>query len=173
MSHTVVENTPTSYIAAGALGDPRIMEALLGTLPNSHRFELNGFAVGIVTGNGINAQSRFNVVPEEYLTRVLVQSTGESTTARMYSGLTPEQLRLVGIFANEGTVSQAVLFPIGGHEIVGEAHMHCVRKGLPFEIIPVENQELFPNGFEATLLAAHETRQRYIESFHGPSPERR
>ena len=74
------------YMAAGALKDSRVMEALLGELPASHQMELQGFMLGLVHGTDVNARMRTDVVDSGFSTRVLVPNRTASVTARLYTG---------------------------------------------------------------------------------------
>ena len=161
------------YVAAGALKDARVMEALLGELPASHQMELSGFTLGLVNGDDINAQVRHDVVEPDFITRILVPNPDSSVGVRMYTGLTTEQLDRIAMFALEGIATQRSTISLGEIEAVGEAQVHCLRRGIPFEELPGKDREVFPNGFEGTIQAAEQTRMRFEERRRGPSPERR
>jgi len=162
------------YIAAGALKDSRVMEALLGELPASHQMELQGFMLGLVYGSDVNSRMRTDIVGDDHKTRVLVPNRTTSVMARLYTGLTLEQLELVKMFTFDGVITQEGTVPIGSdHESVGEAQIHTIKEGLPYIKLSKEDQEVFPNGLEGTVTAAQETRRRFEERLHGPSPERR
>ena len=162
------------YIAAGALADPRVMDALLGGLPSSHQMELQGFALGLVSGSDVNASLRTDVFDPEYRTRVLVPNRATSVMARLYTGLTDEQLTAVRMFTYEGVITREGTDSIGGdNEAVGEAKIHVIKDLLDYEELSPAERDIFPNGFDSTIEAALETRRRIEKQYHGPSPERR
>lgn len=162
------------YMAAGALKDSRVMEALLGELPASHQMELQGFMLGLVHGTDVNARMRTDVVDSGFSTRVLVPNRTASVTARLYTGLTAEQLEIVRMFTFDGVITKEGTVSIGNdNEAVGEAKIHLIKESLPYEELTIEDREIFPNGLEGTIAAAGKTRRRFEERFHGPSPERR
>lgn len=163
-----------NYIAAGALSEPRVMEALLGKLPASHRMDLQGFTLGLVVGDDVNGRMRNDIVDPTFRTRVLVPRDHSSVTVRLYTGLTPDEFDAIRAFTYEGVITREGTTPIGnGHESVGEALMHVAREDLAWTELPSEAREEFPNGFEATVAAAELTRRRLDERHHGRGPERR
>ena len=165
---------PHHYMATGALSNQRVMETLLGRLPDSYAAEIGGFSLGLVRGSVLNRNERFNVVPDDFVTRVLVRNPAEYVAARIYSNVRRLEIDRINMFTLEGMATQIATIPLGdARESVGEAFFHVKKNGVLHEELAPEDREVFPNGLEATILAAEQARIRFEEKFQGPSPERR
>lgn len=162
------------YMATGALSDPRVMGALLGKIPPSFEMDVHGFSLGLVHGYDLNRIERFDVVPNDFVSRILINDDPKETVrARFYSNMNRLDHDLTNMFTLEGMATQVGIIPIGnGHDSVGEAYFHVKKNGVLYEELDPEDREKFPNGLEATILAAEQARSKFLEKF-GPSPERR
>ncbi len=165
---------PHHYMATGALSDQRVMEALLGRLPDSYETEIEGFSLGLVRGSVLNRNERFDIVPDDFVTRVLVRQPADSVNARIYSNVKRLEIDRINMFTLEGMATQITTIPLGdARESVGEAYFHIKKNGVLHEDLAPEDREIFPNGLEETVLAAERARIRFEDKFRGPSLERR
>jgi hypothetical protein len=162
------------YFSANATRDPEVIRALLGRTPHHSDETVMHLNLGLVTGSDLGEMGRFDTnIDPGHKFRVLVPDISSEIDVACFTGLNPQEIELLREYALEGIATWGVEQQLGFPEPVGVGLIHVLKPGIPYELIDFEDRETHPNGREASIRSALETRRRFLERLSVPSPERR